>query len=472
MNNDQDEVTLQANRTALSALLLESDLLPGAEASYEACKLIYCYHPLGLKMVEAPITLAFSQEREVSGVPEPVKKAFNDAWSHSEANSRISDTMRQSRIYGIATCVEIEPGVYSVFDPLVTAGSLVLNLERLAPDFLKVKTVRVDGRTFTKEDAIVMMNEQPIYLAWTNSSFGYVGRSVYQRGLYLLQSFLQTMVTDNLVTQKAGVLVAKMKKVASAVTQVIQKLAGWKRNLLKEARTYNVLQIETDEEIDTLNMQNTAEATSTAREHILQNLAASCEMPSILLKSEVLNQGFGEGSEDAKVIANYVAEFRKKMEPLYQFFVPRIQKLAWSEEFYAAFIESDEGQDYKDIPYQTAFYEWVNNFEFLWPNLLTEPDSEKAKAAQTRLEGLEQVFNLLNGILSPDDRKNLVQWVMDNVNSEANQSLFPEPLILELDGDFAQPAPTEIRESIKTQDNDPEQVHADSRRKKPLKLSA
>jgi hypothetical protein len=441
-------------RTALSTMMLEQDILPGADASYGLCKMIYVYHPLGLKMVEAPITLAFSQEREVSGVPEEVKNAFLDCWAHSVCNDRIADTMRQARIYGIATCAEVQKGVFSVFDPLVTAGSLVLNLDRLAPDFLKVKNVRVDNRTFTAEDCVVMMNEAPIYLQWTNSTFGYTGRSVYQRALYPMQTFLQSMITDNLVIQKAGVLVAKMKKVAAAVNRIMQTISGWKRNLLKEAKQYNVLQIEVDEEIETLNMQNTAEAVTTSRNNVLDNIAAACDMPSIILKSETLNEGFGEGTEDAKAIANYVNRFRKSMEPLYEFFVPRVQKAAWSEEFYEAFQNSNE--EYKDIPFNVAFYEWQKNFEFLWPNLLTEPDSEKAKAAETRLDGVERVFNLLNASVSPTDRKQLVQWVMDSVNSEVNQILFPEPLILELDGDFEQAQPTELRgrESVSISDTE------------------
>ncbi len=48
------------------------DIVPGQAPSYEACKTLYVYHPLGSRMVDKPLEMAMSQERilTVPGAPE------------------------------------------------------------------------------------------------------------------------------------------------------------------------------------------------------------------------------------------------------------------------------------------------------------------------------------------------------------------------------------------------------------------
>ena len=428
------------------------DIGVGSNISYAQCKEIYVYHPLGAKMVDAPINLAFSQDRVVKGVPDAVRNRFEKVWAESHAMNRIIDTVRQGRIYGVATCVEIEPGIYSVFDPLVTAGSFAQNLERLSPNFLKLDHATVDGRTFTAKDGVIFQNETPLYLQWSAASYGYTGRSVYLRALFPLKTFLQSMLGNAYVIQKAGVLVAKVTMLQSAITKIFSSAVAFKRRLLQMAGIGNVISIGDTDSIDTLDVQHSAEAIAASRENVLENIASAADMPAILLKNEVLNQGFGEGTEDAKAIANYVDRFRKSVEPLFEWFIPRIQDAAWTPEFYEAF--QNDNQEWMEISYEQAFYMWQKDFIYEWPNLLTEPDSEKIKVPQARFESLEKVFNLLNATVSPEDRKELVRWVTETINSEGMRELFPEPLYLELDGDFDAPQPTELKARISDREED------------------
>ena len=48
-------------------------------------------------------------------------------------------------------------------------------------------------------------------------------------------------------------------------------------------------------------------------------------MPAILLNSETFTRGFGEGTEDAKAVAQYIDDVRKDLQPLYDFFVRIVQ---------------------------------------------------------------------------------------------------------------------------------------------------
>src|SRR5262249_30514650 len=145
---------------------------------------------------------------------------------------------------------------FNVLDPLNTAGSLVLNQDPNSFDFLKPADVSVGGRPYHRSRIVVVMNEEPIYIAYTSSAFGFVGRSVFQRALFPLKSFVQSMITDNLVSVKAGVIVAKMATPTSAIDGVLDALFAQKRQIVKEAAVGNVISIGTDENIESLNLVN------------------------------------------------------------------------------------------------------------------------------------------------------------------------------------------------------------------------
>jgi hypothetical protein len=70
--------------SALMDILVADDIVPGSEPSYQLCKTVYAFHPLGGKIVDAPIALAMSQKRKIS-IPnspeERVREAFERTWA-------------------------------------------------------------------------------------------------------------------------------------------------------------------------------------------------------------------------------------------------------------------------------------------------------------------------------------------------------------------------------------------------------
>lgn len=433
--------------TTLTQLLLSDDIEPGAEPSYQICKTLYLYHPLGQKMAESPIAMAQFKPRDITvpGSPEErVIKAFNDEWKAINADKIIFNVGVLSRIYGVASVACLTEGTptdrpldfttlasanisFNVYDPLNTAGSLVLNQTPLAMDFLKSTAIRVDSATFHRSRAVVLMNEQPIYLGYTNSAFGYVGRSVYQRALFPLKSFIQTMMTDDLVSSKVGVLVAKIKQVGSIVDNMMTKLFGLKREVVKAAKTYGVISIAPDEAIESLNMQNLEGPMMASRKNILENVAVAADMPAKLLNSETFVEGFGEGTEDAKHVARYVDRVRTWMDPLYDFFTKIVMYRAWNAEFYAT-IQA-EFPAYKNKSHLQAFVEWKNAFVATWPSLLTEPESERAKSDKVKLDSIISLVETLAPEMDPENKATLIQWAADNFNSL--DTIFEAPLNLD-----------------------------------------
>ncbi len=422
---------------ALTQMLLADSIEPGSDPGYQLCKTIYSYHPLGPVLTDAPITLAQSQEREIN-IPVLGEKRlieqFQKTWegiSKVGATVVLHNLVKTSRIYGIASLAIGEHGkdpsqpldiatlsesdiYFNVLDPLNTAGSLILNQDPNSPDFLKPTQINVNGKRYHPSRTFIKMHEQPLYIDWTTSAFGFVGRSVYQRPLYPLKTFLQTMLTDQMVTKKAGLLVAKMQTPGSFIDNVMQTMFGWKRGAIKDGSTGQVLSIGLDEAIETLNMQNLDKAAAFARDNVLKNIASATGMPASLIRNETLTEGFGEGSEDAKKEAHFINYIRTDMAPAYAFMDRIVMRLAWSEEFYETIKKSYS--EYRDIPYETAVHGWMRAFTATWPNLLIEPDSEKIKTAEIQFKSVIAFLEIAAPLCDPITKARLLAWAADNVN--------------------------------------------------------
>ena len=444
---------------ALSQLLTAEDIEPGDQPSYELCKTLWLYHPLGGKMVDKPIKMAQSQARIISVPNSPeddVRDQFVKQWKTDGHDENIRNTAATARAYGIASVALVSEKVpadkpidmkkiadlpisFSTFDPLNTAGSLVLNQDPNAVDFQKITTIAVSGVPYHRSRTVTIMHERPVYIAYTTSAYGFVGRSVFQRGLFPLKSFIQSMVTDDLVTKKAGVFIATLKAAGALINAAMQAAAGIKRLFVREATNGNVISIGVDEKIETLNMQNIDGAYGMARKNILENIATSADMPSIILKEETFAEGFGEGTEDAKMVGQFVDGIREWMNPLYSYFDRITMHRAWNRDFYA--IIQRKFPKYRSVPYEQAFYEWQNSFSATWPSTLTEPESEKVKTDDVKLKALIAIGEVLLPEADPENKAKIVQFIQENVNE--NKRMFTSPLDIDFDAlaEYVPPMP-------------------------------
>jgi hypothetical protein len=435
---------------SLDEFLMLPELKPGDEPSYKACQIVFAYHPLGAKMAETPVALAQSQERELTcpAAPTMALTAFKDEHKAMGSSEAIRQTKVLSRVYGIASLGVVAEGVppnyaltpmqmrglriaFNVYDPLNTAGSLVFNQNPLALDFMKQKdTITVNGASFHPSRSITVINERPLYLLWTNSGFGFVGRSCYQRAWYPLKSFLKTMTTDDMIATKAGVIVAKIKQAGSFADNLMATATGQKRNVVKEAQVGNVINVGIDEAIESLNLINLEGPMTMARSNILKNCATAADMPALILNEESYVEGFGEGTEDAKRVAQYVKGLRVEMNPLYDWFDQMAMYRAWSPELYTA-IQRRYPQVYGQIGYTQAFYGWKNSFKAEWPNLLEEPDSDKIRTQEVVLRSACAAAEVLLPLSDPSNQVSIAMWLADTFNDQT--ALFKTPLEINVD---------------------------------------
>lgn len=449
---NEDDIALGSCSPELITLLDSDDIQPGMSAGYETCKTIYLFHPLGGKMVDRPIKMAMNEPRTIHisqayGIESRLSDAFEREWKALGADKHIANAARISRIYGVSAAAMLvdnqEPSsavdyrtlykhnvTFNILDPLNTAGSIVLNQDPNAKEFQKVEGIRVAGKPYHKSRCVVQQNEDPIYLAYNSAAFGFTGRSVYQRALFPLKSFIQTMRTDDMVSVKGGLLITKIKGPSSVVNNMMQKLSGIKRMLLKRGKTGEVLQIGESDSIESIDLSNLEKPLDSARNHILENIAAAADMPAIILNSETFAQGFGEGTEDARSVAVYIDNIREWLEPLYDYFIRICQYRAWSIEFFQSLRA-----DFPELQntYSVYFASWINSFEYRWPSSLKEPESEKVKVDDIRFKAIVSMMEVLLPQTNTDDenRALLIEWAQNNAN--ANESLFPHRLDLDID---------------------------------------
>ena len=449
---NEDDIAIGSCSPELITLLDSDDIQPGMSAGYQTCKTIYLFHPLGGKMVDRPIKMAMNESRTVHisqayGIEQRLRDAFEREWKALGADKHIANAARISRIYGVSAIAMLVDNqesstavdyrtlykhnvTFNILDPLNTAGSIVLNQDPNAQDFQRVDGIRVAGKPYHKSRCVVQQNEDPIYLAYNSAAFGFTGRSVYQRALFPLKSFIQTMRTDDMVSVKGGLLVTKIQGPSSVVNNMMQKLSGIKRMMLKRGKTGEVLQIGANDSIESIDLSNLEKPLDSSRNHILENIAAAADMPAIILNSETFVQGFGEGTEDARSVAVYIDNIREWLEPLYDYFIRICQYRAWSIEFFQSLRA-----DFPELKntYSLYFSSWINNFEYRWPSSLKEPESEKVKVDEIRFKAIVSMLEVLLPQVNTDDenRSLLIEWAQTNAN--ANESLFPQRLDLDID---------------------------------------
>lgn len=449
---NEDDIAIGSCSPELITLLDSDDIQPGMSAGYQTCKTIYLFHPLGGKMVDRPIKMAMNESRTVHisqayGIEQRLRDAFEREWKALGADKHIANAARISRIYGVSAIAMLVDNqesssavdyrtlykhnvTFNILDPLNTAGSIVLNQDPNAQDFQRVDGIRVAGKPYHKSRCVVQQNEDPIYLAYNSAAFGFTGRSVYQRALFPLKSFIQTMRTDDMVSVKGGLLVTKIQGPSSVVNNMMQKLSGIKRMMLKRGKTGEVLQIGANDSIESIDLSNLEKPLDSSRNHILENIAAAADMPAIILNSETFAQGFGEGTEDARSVAVYIDNIREWLEPLYDYFIRICQYRAWSIEFFNSLRA-----DFPELKntYSLYFSSWINNFEYRWPSSLKEPESEKVKVDEIRFKAIVSMLEVLLPQVNTDDenRALLIEWAQTNAN--ANESLFPQRLDLDID---------------------------------------
>lgn len=431
------EIQINTNLSSELMQILDSDAIkPGTDVGYNTCKLLWQFHPLGGKLVEKPINMAMCKPRSYNVETDPderVVRQFREVWERMGLNEKIKNLFYVSRCYGAAaigvgtdgvTCREPLPtfglreeDVYiNVWDPLNAAGSMVTDQNPNSRFFQQANaTLKIASKSWHPSRTLKIFHGTPIYLEYQNSTFGFTGRSVFQRVLYPMKSYIGTMVANNLVAKKAGVLVAKTEQNGSVASNLMAAATGKKRENVKIAENEGVLSIGPKDDIESLNLQNVDKALSTARDNIISDIAAGSDVPAILIKEEAFSNGFGEGKEDSKAISQYVDGVRQVIEPVMDYFERLVRYIAWNEDFYTSLKN-----DYPDIiteDYQTTFRMWEREFDAEWQELVEESPDKRRESDSKVVQQAGALFSIMAPQLDPENRAMAAEWLASVTNS-------------------------------------------------------
>lgn len=444
------EIQLNTNLSSELCKILESDeIQPGTDVGYELCKLLWQYHPLGGKLVEKPITMAMCKPRLYNVETDPderVVRQFEKVWKRMNMSERIKNLFFVSRCYGAAAIgvgsdgtacrdplptfgLQEEDVYINVWDPLNAAGSMVTDQNPNSRYFQQAnKTLKISGKQWHHSRTLKIFNGTPIYLEYQNSTFGFTGRSVFQRVLFPMKSYVGTMTANDLVSQKAGVMVAKTAQNGSVISGIMAAAAKAKREIVKIARTGGVINIGTGDDIESLNLQNIDKALNAARDNIISDIASGSDVPAVLIKEEAFSNGFGEGTEDSKAISQYVDGVRETIAPVMEYFEQLVQYIAWTEDFFTS-LKSD----YPEIiteDYKTTFYQWRLEFTAKWQELVEESPDKHRESDSKVVQQAVAIFSSVSPQVDPSNRAILADWLSNVANS--TKTYGDVPLIIDM----------------------------------------
>lgn len=443
------EVQLENSMSSELAKILDAeDIQPGTDVGYELCKLLWMFHPLGGKMVEKPIMMALCKTRTYEIETDPndrVVSRFTEVWERMKIEEKIRNLFFLSRCYGAASIgvgtrsvtsseplpdfgLREEDIFINVWDPLNIAGSSVTSQDPNSPEFQEPKdTLEVTSKKWHPTRTQKVFNGTPIYLEYQSSTFGFTGRSVFQRCLYPMKSFIATMVANNLVAQKCGVIVAKTQQNGPVMSGIKAAITGKKRENVKISRNGGVLSIGTEESVESLDLQNIDKSLDTARNNIISDIATGCDVPAALLKDEAFAVGWSDGSEDSKAVSQYIDGVRQGIDPVMLFFEHIVQYIAWSEEFYQTL--KAEFPDIITEDYKTTFYRWRREFKASWVELVAPPENEEQEAESKVVQQATEVFTALVKEVDPKNRALIAEWLANILNN--TMAYGDSPLILD-----------------------------------------
>jgi hypothetical protein len=445
------EIQLNDNMGAELTKILDADeIQPGTEVGYDLCKLLWMYHPLGGKLVEKPISMAMCKPRQYNVDTDPderVVRRFREVWERMKLNDKIKNYFFITRCYGagaigvgtdgdpcanpLPTFGLREEDVYiNVWDPLNTAGSMVTDQNPNSRFFQQANsTLKINGKKWHPSRTLKNFNGTPIYLEYQNSTFGFTGRSVFQRVLYPMKSYISTMTANDLVSQKAGVLVAKTTQNGSVMNAIKEMATAMKRKVVKFARNGGVISVGDKEDVTSLNLQNIDGALNAARDNIISDIASGSDVPAILIKEEAFSQGWGEGSEDSKAVSQYIDGVRQDIEPVMDYFEKIVQYIAWNEDFF-----NSMKSDFPDIftgDYESTFYMWRREFSATWQELVEESPDKRRESDSKVIQQATALYTALTTNVDPENRATIADWLSSVVN--ATQTYGDVPLIIDVE---------------------------------------
>lgn len=444
------------------------DELLGAyrDLSYQECKNIYRYWPLGKRIASQLPNFAMSAPREiiVKDAPSAVIEQFNKTADSVNLDKQVRKCSIYARIYGLAAmfvaCENVKSSdnltqkdvinnriVFNVLDPL-NISSVRVEQDASSLFYQKVKQITINGNdTVGSKRATVVFNDIPLYLKFNPSTFSFSGASVYQNMTGLIKSWNRSIVSLERMATKAGSIIVKGKD-RSHTSGLTLGAINKNLELIRNMQNDGIANIG-EGEVEFFQLSGIQEVDSLINSLNTSLMMALSDTPSAILLDKNLSNGFNDGSEDMKAIIMAVDNFRKLvLSPLYDFADPFIMYKAWDDEFVEQ-IKADYPNDYRGLSNVEIVQQWTKGFSFNWGNLYPEPEKDKIETNSARLDLLTKAKEL--GANLQD-----IQEELNSLEIFGNDMELSEKYIEDFDSDSDEDTADEDDESYGEAQNDKE----------------
>jgi hypothetical protein len=313
---------------------------------FTQCKYYYTAHPYGRKTVDWLINmsnlkrnLSFEDYSEAVSLYESVAK-------NSFQEDGVISACKQALIYGEATLyVNIESEDKTLSDPsqplfyhkikpsdkvrFIAVPPILANSmteqDPLNINFLRKKEIKINGKSIHPDRTVIIRNGIPLYLAFTDSSFQFTGRSIYQNCWNILDALTLLDQAKKRVVSRIGLTIHEYSTLGSAGEEVIptsfeQSVVEQKALMTNVAANLNTLAVPAGDKINYLQSNDAASATIVMRDAYLKELSSATDVPYQEYIGESYSSSLSEGSSDYKMINQklaYIQEF--VLRPAYEF---------------------------------------------------------------------------------------------------------------------------------------------------------
>ena len=421
MINNYDEMFSQGGATDSGDSSYAQNELLGAykDLTYQECRNIYRYWPLGKRVASALPNFAMSAGRSfISELPE-VNDALEKAAESMSIENVVNRTTIYSRIYGLSfvylasddkkreteaiTYEDFHNGTrlkFNVLDPLSAGGSITIDNNSLSPMFGMPIGLRVKGRAVHTKRIHCCYNDIPLYFKFNPSSYSFSGPSIYQNMTLVIRSWNRTVIALQRIATKAASILVKRKD-SSNVTSLQLKAINRNLSLIREMENDGIAALRVGEEAEFFQLTGVSEIDAICNRLNSMLMMALSDTPSGILLDKNLSTGLADGDNDMKAILMSVDRFRKDiLTPIYRFLDKFICYKAFSPEFLEELKELYPDK-YRDKSTNEILNELIDSYNFKYNDLYPQTQNEQADTASKYLDNLTKIKELggeLSGI--------------------------------------------------------------------------
>lgn len=389
------------------------DPLLGAyrDLTYEECRDIYRYWPLGKRVASALPNFAMSAQRRfvVKEAPEEINAKLSEVANELGIDEIVKKCAVYARIYGLSSIyvaqekdckealsykdIQNKGFTFNVLDPLSMGGSIQIDNDSLSPTFGQPINIHIRGKAVNPNRVCVVYNDIPLFYKFNPSSFAFSGPSIYQNMTLLIRAWNRGIIALQRLATKAAAMVKTTKETAS-VTGFNIRAVQQNLEMIRSIENDGIASIRSGDTLEFFALTGVQEVDTIIQQINTGLMMALSDTPSGILLDKNLSVGLNDGSEDMKAILMAVDNFRFHiLKPLYNFVDKYLCYKAFTPEFVKDMIE--EYPDlYRGKKLNEVLTEWMQNYSFEWGELYPQNENEKADTQSKILDNLVKIKDL------------------------------------------------------------------------------